>query len=353
MRQGTSLGLFAAITAFGAGCTTPVENVEVTSESREAVVQSSFRHVVTATYQGGFQADLRFTNTTGAEMHGWEIRLDYPVPARVIAAQPGTFSHFTTRGIDNRWIFSNPNAIVPAGASVTVTISVSTTSNTGTFPSTCTLNGVVVTCDGSNDLTPPSAPGPINLTYIGPNILEGNFGVSTDNVGVVAYRVSRLFRGANGPLEWFESSSTSFRMTQSAGEYFLLVTAVDRAGNLSAVTSSANPIVTPPHPVRMTFRKTQVWPGGFNAEISLLNLSPDQVSNWTGTFTLPGVNSVWNVVWQRGSDGVTQFVSPPSHNPTLSGGGGILMGINATGSAVPTACTFFAGTAGTCELVVQ
>src|SRR5512134_232717 len=76
MIKGTSLGLFAIIAAYGTGCTTPVENIEITTESREAVVQSSFRHTVTATYQGGFQADLRFTNTTGVEMHGWEIRLD-------------------------------------------------------------------------------------------------------------------------------------------------------------------------------------------------------------------------------------------------------------------------------------
>jgi hypothetical protein len=64
------------------------------------------------------------------------------------------------------------------------------------------------------------------------------------------------------------------------------------------------------------------------------------------------VNSVWGATWQA-SPGDTEFVFAPSHNPTLSGGGGILLGINATGSAVPTACSFFAGTAGTCQLVVQ
>ena len=351
MRQGTSLGLFAIMSVLAAGCAAPVENTEATAELREAVVQSSFVYQKTATYQGGFQADLRFTNTTGVEMHGWEIRLDFPVPATVIAAQPGAFSHFTTRGIDNRWIFFDPDAVVPVGGSVTVTISVSTTSNTGSFPTSCTLNGVVVTCDGSNDLTPPSAPGPINLTYVGPNIIEGNFGASTDNVGVVAYRLYRIFQSAP-QVEWFESSSTSFLMTQAAGQYFLRVAAVDLAGNLSTLTSTADPVITPPHPVRMTFRKTQVWPGGFNGEISLENLSPDQVSNWQATFTLPGVNSVWGATWQA-SPGDTEFVFAPSHNPTLSGGGGILLGINATGSAVPTACSFFAGTAGTCQLVLQ
>jgi hypothetical protein len=353
MKIQSILGM-AVLSVVSSACSAPVDGSETTAEAREAVVQSSFVYTKTATYQGGFQADLRFTNTTGTELHGWEIRLDFPVGNTVIAAQPGSFSHFTTRGIDNRWIFSNPNAVVPAGGSVTVTISVSTTSNTGSFPTNCMLNGVVVTCDGSNDLVPPSAPGPITLTYIGPNIIEGSFGASTDNVGVVAYRVSRLLRSAPAPLEWFEASSTSFRMTQAAGEYFLRVAAVDRAGNLSGVTSTANPIVTPPHPVRMVFHKTQVYPSGFNAEISLENLSPDQVSNWTATFDLAGVNSVWGATWQRATfNNVTQFVFAPSYNPTLSGGGGILLGINANGSANPTACSFITNSPGTCELVIQ
>lgn len=347
--------LLSCVGTIGLGCSQPLDDNEALARSNQAVVQSSFVYQKTVSYQGGFQANLTFTNTTGAVMHGWEMRLDFPVSATVIAANPGTFTHFTDRGIDNRWIFADPNAAVPVGASVTVTISVSTSVLTGDFPTNCQLNGVQVTCDGSNDTSAPSAPGPINFTYIGPNVLEGNFGASTDNVGVVAYRVYRLFRSAPATLEWFESSSTSFRMTQSAGQYFLLVGAVDRAGNLSPLTTSTTPVVTPPHPVRMVFRKTQIWPSGFNAQISLENLSPDPVSNWSATFDLAGVNSVWGAVWQRASfNDVTQFVSAPSYNPTIAGGaGGILLGLNANGSAVPTACSFTAVTAGTCQLVIQ
>ncbi len=354
MKFVSGLGLMSIVGVTLAGCAASVEEGEGITQAREAIVQSSFVYQKTFTYQGGFQADLRFTTTTGAELHGWEIRLDYPVGNTVIAAQPGSFSQLTDRGIDNRWIFSDPNAIVSVGGSVTVTISVATSSQTGSFPTNCTLNGAAVTCDGSGDLLAPSAPGPITLGYVGPNIIEGSFGASSDNVGVVAYRVSRLLRGAPAPLEWFESASTSFRMTQAAGEYLLRVAAVDRAGNLSDVTSTATPIVTPPHPVRMAFKKTQVWPGGFNAEISLENLSPDQVSNWMATFDLAGVNSVWGATWRRATfNDVTQFVFAPSYNPTLAGGGGILLGINAGGDALPTACTFSTATPGTCELVVQ
>ncbi|MGC4064768.1 MAG: cellulose binding domain-containing protein [Polyangiaceae bacterium] len=337
------------------GCMEHPSSDDTLAQSREAIEQSSFAYRRTVTYQGGFQAELSFTNTTGAELHGWEIRLDYPISATVIAANPGTFSHFTDRGIDNRWIFSDPNAVVPPGGNVTVTISVRTTAGTGDFPTNCQLNGVQVTCDGSDNLIPPSAPGPITLTYVGPNIIEGHFGASTDNVGVVAYRISRYFRGASAPVEWFESASTSFRMADAAGEYILQVAAVDRAGNLSQVTSTESPVVTPPHPVRMVFKKTQVWEGGFNAQISLQNLSPDQVSNWTATFDLAGVNSVWGADWRRASyNDVTQYVSAPSYNPTIAGGaGGILLNINASGSAVPTSCSFYTRVPGTCELVIQ
>jgi hypothetical protein len=105
----------------------------------------------------------------------------------------------------------------------------------------------------------------------------------------------------------------------------------------------------------MVFHKTQVYPSGFNAEISLENLSPDQVSNWQATFDLAGVNSVWNATWQRATfNNVTQFVFAPSYNPTLAGGaGGILLGINANGSANPTACSFTTNSPGTCQLVIQ
>jgi hypothetical protein len=345
----------AVVGAVTVGCAEQTSTEDTVAQASEAIEQSSFNYRKTATYQGGFQAELSFTNTTGSELHGWEIRLDYPPSATVIAANPGTFSHYTDRGIDNRWIFSDPHAVVPAGGSVNVTISVRTTAGTGDFPTNCQLNSVQVTCDGSDDLIPPSAPGPITLTYVGPNIIEGRFGASTDNVGVVAYRVSRTFRGEPAPVEWFESVSTSLRMADAAGEYILRVAAVDRAGNLSEVTSTESPVVTPPHPVRMVFKKTQVWESGFNAQISLQNLSPDQVSNWTATFDLAGVNSVWGADWRRASyNDFTQYVSAPSYNRTISGGaGGILLYINASGSAEPTSCSFYARVPGTCELVIQ
>lgn len=355
MKSQSLLSLAWMMGAVAIGCAEQSSTDDTVAQSSQAIEQSSFTYRRTQTYQGGFQAELAFTNTTGAELHGWEIRLDYPMSATVIAANPGTFSHFTDRGIDNRWIFSDPHAVVPAGSSVTVTISVRTTAATGDYPTNCQLNGVQVTCDGSNDVIPPSAPGPITLTYVGPNIIEGHYGASTDNVGVVAYRISRYSRGAPVAVEWFESVGTSFRMANAAGEYVLRVAAVDRAGNLSAVTATESPVVTPPHPVRMVFKKTQVWEGGFNAQISLQNLSLDQVSNWTATFDLAGVNSVWGADWQRASyNDVTQYVYAPSYNPTISGGaGGILLYINASGSAVPTSCSFFSRSPGTCELVVQ
>jgi hypothetical protein len=355
MKSRSLFALAWILCAVAVGCAEQSSTEGTAALSSEAIEQSSFTYTKTATYQGGFQAELSFTNTTGAELHGWEIQLDYPMSATVIAANPGTITHYTDRGIDNRWIFSDPDAVVPAGASVRVILSVHTTAGTGDFPANCQLNGVRVTCDGSDDLIPPSAPGPITLTYVGPNIIEGHFGASTDNVGVVAYRVSRYFRGASASVEWFESASTSFRMADAAGEYLLQVAAVDRAGNVSQVTSTESPVVTPPHPVRMVFKKTQVWEGGFNAQISLENLSPDQVSNWTATFDLAGVNSVWGAEWQRASyNNVTQYVYAPNYNPTIAGGaGGILLNINASGNAVPTSCSFSTRVFGSCELVIQ
>lgn len=99
---------------------------------------------------------------------------------------------------------------------------------------TTTSSAVSVTVE-NQDKTPPSKPGAITATSVSPSVINLSWGVSTDNVGVAGYQISR-----NGTLIK-TVTTTSYSDTGLAANtsYNYSIVAVDTSNNQSAATTIA------------------------------------------------------------------------------------------------------------------
>ena len=93
------------------------------------------------------------------------------------------------------------------------------------------------------DTTPPSAPGPLNLTVVSGTEIDLSWGPATDNVGVVGYRIDRCVGAGCTSFSKFGTlvASTSFQDTSLSPNtsYSYQVAAQDAAGNLGPYTNIA------------------------------------------------------------------------------------------------------------------
>jgi chitin-binding protein len=97
-----------------------------------------------------------------------------------------------------------------------------------------TISGVAT----STDVTAPTAPGALTVTERTKTAIRLTWTASTDNVGVVVYRLKRgtttiAYRQASSSLTYFEQ-----QLTQGTN-YTFTVVAVDAAGNESPVATVA------------------------------------------------------------------------------------------------------------------
>ncbi|MGJ9403521.1 fibronectin type III domain-containing protein [Arthrobacter sp. KK5.5] len=106
---------------------------------------------------------------------------------------------------------------------------------------TRSLSGCTVTQTPPTDTTPPSAPTNLTASLSG-TTANLAWTASSDNVGVVGYRVVR-----NGTVLTGTVTGTTFANSGlAAGTYTYTVAAIDGAGNVSAASNSASVTVPPP-----------------------------------------------------------------------------------------------------------
>jgi hypothetical protein len=96
---------------------------------------------------------------------------------------------------------------------------------------------LVVTTVGGNDTAAPTQPGGVTATGIGPSQVRVAWTASTDNIGVTAYRVFRDGVQAGTAAGTATSLVDDGLAVQSTHTY--TVQAVDRSGNLSALSAPA------------------------------------------------------------------------------------------------------------------
>jgi uncharacterized delta-60 repeat protein len=146
------------------------------------------------------------------------------------------------------------------------------------------------------DITPPSAPASLTATA---NLATGtitlSWTASTDDVGVVGYRVFR----DNGSTPISTVSGTTFNDTNQLGTHVYAVAAIDAAGNQSALSNSATATITIPE----------------GSTIENLTVSPTTVTapaNSTGTVTLNGAAPAGGVTVALRSSDTSKATVPAS-----------------------------------------
>jgi uncharacterized delta-60 repeat protein len=145
------------------------------------------------------------------------------------------------------------------------------------------------------DVTPPTAPSGLTATAdLATRTIALSWTASTDDVGVVGYRVFR----DNGTTPIATVSGTTFNDTNQLGTHVYAVAAIDAAGNQSAMSNSATATITIPE----------------GSTIENLTVNPTTVTapaSSTGTVTLNGVAPAGGVsVTLRSSD--TEKATVPS-----------------------------------------
>jgi len=156
-----------------------------------------------------------------------------------------------------------------------------------TAPTTTTTAPTTTTTAPTTDTTAPTTPSGLAASAVTSTSLTLSWNASTDNVGVTGYQVYR------GGTQVASPSGTSASITglSAAVPYSFTVSAVDAAGNVSAL-SAALSVTTPP-------------PGSANLSFS---------SGFEGTTALLAPSGFYgNGAWQDivGTDSVTGFAWPP------------------------------------------
>ncbi len=112
-------------------------------------------------------------------------------------------------------------------------------------------------------------------------------------------------------------------------------------------TPTPTPTVTPTGtPVasgcRVNYQRTNQWPGGFSANLTITNLGTTTINDWTLTFVFPGdqkITQLWNGSFSQSGAQVT--ITPASWNHIIAPGGAVNTGFNGSWTSNNTNPTSF------------
>jgi chitodextrinase len=201
---------------------------------------------------------------------------------------------------------------------------------------------ITVTTAPPDDQTPPTAPGTPVGTAVTATSATLTWAASTDNVGVTAYYL-RNPAGTVSTGPFTGATATMVNLAPGA-TYTWVVVAVDAAGNISAPSSPVTVTTLAETPLcESSYRVVNQWQGGFQAEVTIRNISPDPVAvdrvHWTFTN-----GETISTIWSAGvtMSGTTATVRP-SWTDVLPPGGTFTFGFLGTGTPVPPDPIFLNG----------
>ncbi|MEU4238487.1 cellulose binding domain-containing protein [Actinoplanes sp. NPDC026619] len=206
---------------------------------------------------------------------------------------------------------------------------------------------VVVTpaSDTAADRTPPTAPGNLQVAGVTGSSAQLTWTGSTDDVGVTGYNVYRFDGLYVSTLVGTTTGTTLTAPLPTAAIGSWYVRAKDAAGNLSAVSNTANappPTTTTPPPApacTVTWHNSSQWSSGFVADVTVA--STTAVDGWSATLTLGGdqrVTNAWNAAFSQ--SGRTVTLTAAGWNRKIPAGGSATVGLLGswrTSNAPPTA----------------
>jgi hypothetical protein len=198
---------------------------------------------VTSTWGSGFEGGYTVTNKSTHTVSSWTITFTLPATEAVTSTWNGTLTHSGTQYTITSPTWESP--LAPGDSAPVVGMDFSD-SGSAVQPSACLINNGP--CAGvPADTVPPSVPSGLAVRATGPGSVTLGWNASTDNVGVVGYRVyegSNVFATTSG-------TGTTFKVTGllPGSSHSFSVTALDDSNNESAhsatLTATAGSGTTP------------------------------------------------------------------------------------------------------------
>jgi hypothetical protein len=219
----TSLGAVTAAALLISGATAVLITPSAGAADRTGLIAA---FAVTSTWNNGLEGGYTVTNKSNKTVATWSITFDLASGEAVSSSWNGTVTHSGSHYTITAPTWEGPLA---PGASAPVAGFDLSTGATATPPSNCLINKL--SCDGvPADLTAPSTPSGVAVTATGPGSLSLGWKASTDNVGVVGYRV---YEGSSVVAN---TTGTTTKVTGllAGSQHSFTVTALDDAGNESA-----------------------------------------------------------------------------------------------------------------------
>ncbi len=209
-----------------------------------SVAQPGFTFATTTTWETGYCAEMRITNTTGQAIKGWTVTFELIPGMTIVSLWQG---NWTAQGTlqtvkDQGW-----NSTIAAGGSNYFGFC-GHHQGTISAPFNCTLNGQACGSTSapppppSSDTQPPSTVTGLSVLGKTPRSVDLAWQAATDNVGVTGYEV--YLSTSSTPVASPAGTSVSMTGLTPGTPYTFTVRARDAAGNRSA--SSAPLTVTTP-----------------------------------------------------------------------------------------------------------
>jgi hypothetical protein len=183
---------------------------------------------VTSTWGSGFEGGYTVTNKSTHTVSSWTITFDLPANEAVTSSWNGTVTHSGTHYTIVSPTWESPLAPGDSAPAVGMDFSYS---GSVVQPSACLINNGP--CVGvPADTVAPSVPSGLAARATGPGSITLGWNASTDNVGVVGYRV---YEGAN-VIATTSGTGTTFKVIGLLGgsSHSFSVTALDDSSNQSA-----------------------------------------------------------------------------------------------------------------------
>ena len=193
---------------------------------------------------------------------------------------------------------------------------------------------------GPVDTTAPTVPTGLSVTGTTSSSASLSWTASTDDVAVSGYQIFR-----NGAIV-STAPGTTFTDTglSPATTYSYTVRARDAAGNISAASTAVSATTQPgsggDSGCTATYRTTNSWDTGFQAEVAVTNTGTSSTRAWSVVLTLASGRTISNL-WNGTLTGSTVTNAP--HNGALAPNAGTTFGFvangQATGGVTVASCT--------------